>query len=151
MKATPARSLERGASADLWRNTLSRIASLFGRLVYLSSLRNPNSGRYEHYGLAQIFGATEADPAMRNSHTQTFSEWLYLPLEHQKADLDLYLSSLEEPRKVVIENWSRLALYRTFMPLTAKNTDRELYLTNIEALLAILRNGHGPARSDRFA
>ena len=49
--------LERGAAADLWRNTLSQIPTLFGRLVYLSSLRDSNSGAYEHYGLAKVFGA----------------------------------------------------------------------------------------------
>ena len=37
-------SLERGATADLLRNTLSQIPSLFGRLVYLCSLRDQKKG-----------------------------------------------------------------------------------------------------------
>ena len=48
--------LERGAASDLWRHTLSQIPSVFGRLVYLSSLRNPNTDSYEHHGFSQMFG-----------------------------------------------------------------------------------------------
>ncbi len=47
--------LERGAAADLWQRTLAQIPTLFGRLVYLCSLREQNTGRYEHFGLAQMF------------------------------------------------------------------------------------------------
>jgi hypothetical protein len=46
--------LERSATADLFKNTLSRIPTLFGRLAYLASLRDSNSGIYRHYGLASI-------------------------------------------------------------------------------------------------
>ncbi len=35
----PKQVLERGAASDLWRHTLSQIPTVFGRLVYLSSLR----------------------------------------------------------------------------------------------------------------
>lgn len=42
---------------DLWRRTLSGIPSIYGRLAFLASLRDVNTGRYEHHGLAMIFGA----------------------------------------------------------------------------------------------
>ena len=51
-------ALDRNAASDLWRNTLSQIPSVFGRLVYLASLRNANNGRYEHHGLALVLGTT---------------------------------------------------------------------------------------------
>src|SRR5437588_12662109 len=78
--------LERGAAADLWRNTLSQIPTLFGRLVYLSSLRDTNSGVYEHYGLAQVFGAKDADRTLKHSHAQAFAASLNLNLEQQTSD-----------------------------------------------------------------
>src|SRR5579864_8729114 len=83
--------LERGAAADLWRNTLSQIPSVFGRLVYLSSLRNQNTGAYEHHGLALVFGPEESNRALKKSHSQAFAEWLSFDIEQQKADLDLYI------------------------------------------------------------
>ena len=63
-------AFDRSASADLWRNTISQIPSVFGRLVYLASLRNPNNGSYEHHGLALVFGEDEANKALKNSHTR---------------------------------------------------------------------------------
>ncbi len=87
-------AFDRSAAADLWRNTISQIPSVFGKLVYLASLRNANSGAYEHHGLALVFGDDEANKALKNSHSKVFAEWLYFNLEQQKADLDLYISCL---------------------------------------------------------
>lgn len=138
---TPRRrgNVERGAAADLWRHTLSQIPSVFGRLVYLASLRDSNTGRYEHHGLAQMFGEGEADSALRESHTQAFSEWLAYNLEQQKSDLDLYLSSFQSDRRTILSTWIRLAPYRNLVPAAALDPDRRLYLADLEALLEILR------------
>jgi len=52
--------LERSAAADLWKHTLSRIPTAYGRLMYLGSLRDPNSGIYRHHGLSAAFGREES-------------------------------------------------------------------------------------------
>ena len=39
--------------------------AVFGRLVYLSSLRTQDSGLYEHHGLAQMFGAEQTAETLR--------------------------------------------------------------------------------------
>ena len=140
--------LERGAAADLWRNTLSRIPSVFGRLVYLSSLRDPNTGRYEHHGLGLVFGDRQADIALQSSHTDTFLEWLCYDLEQQKADLNLYLSDLPELKKTVLDTWLRLAPYRNLLPGSASDVEKRVYLSDLEALLAVLRNEYGVADLD---
>ena len=141
-------SLDTGAAPDLWRRTLSRIPTVFGRLVYLASLRNSDTGQYEHYGLAQAFGDEEADRALRESHLQSFNEWLCFPLERQKADLDEYLSSLDtEPRRV-IETWIRLSPYRHLPPSATREVERRLYLTDLETILDLLRHEHGVACPD---
>jgi hypothetical protein len=134
------RGMDRGAAADLWRHTLAQIPSTFGRLVYLSSLRDQNTGRYEHHGLSQIFGKTEADQALKDSHARTFSEWLCLNLEQQKADLDLYLSSFQADRRTILETWIRLSPYRNLMPSAAGEPERRLYLADLETLLELLKS-----------
>src|ERR1700704_6140913 len=85
---------DRSPASDLWRLTLSQIPTTFGRLVFLSTLRDPNTGVYAHYGFAQRVGEQAADEALRQSHLNCFAEWLAFGLEEQKADLDLYLAGI---------------------------------------------------------
>src|SRR5579864_502607 len=99
-------ALDRRPVADVWRHTLSQIPTMFGRLVYLASLRNPNSGRYEHHGLALVFGKDDSSRALKKSHARVFSEWLAFSLEQQMADLELYLSDLPEDKKTVLRTWT---------------------------------------------
>lgn len=141
-------SLERGAASDLWRNTLSQIPSVFGRLVYLCSLRDPNSGLYQHYGLAQVFNDEEADRVLRQSHEQTFAQWLCFNLEQQKADLDLYLAGLDGNRRTILDTWIRLAPYRGLIPSVVRDVERRLYLSDLETILELLKNEYGVASPD---
>ncbi len=141
-------SLERGAAPDLWRHTLSQIPSLFGRLVYLCSLRDANTGAYEHYGLAQVFGDAEADRVLRESHRQVFASWICLTLEQQKTDLDLYLSSLSGNRRTILDTWIRLQPYRNLIPSNAREVECELYMADLEAILDLLKNEYGVVSPD---
>lgn len=140
MKLSDRAALDRGAVSNLWRNTLSQIPSVFGRLVYVSSLRNSNNGRYEHHGLALVFGEEDANKALKKSHGQIFSEWLTFNLEQQKADLDLYLSGLPDRRRVVLQNWINLAPYRNLIPSSVRGPERRLYISDLRALLQVLKN-----------
>ncbi|MGD0132148.1 MAG: hypothetical protein ABSE57_08875 [Bryobacteraceae bacterium] len=141
-------TFDRSAAADLWRNTISQIPSVFGRLVYLASLRNPNNGSYEHHGLALVFGEDEANKALKTSHAAVFAEWLSFNLEQQKADLDLYISALFEDKRVVIENWIRLTPYRNLLPASVRGVERRLYIADFTALLELFRAAYGVAVPD---
>ena len=108
-------ALDRSAASNLWRNTLSQIPSIFGRLVYISSLRNPNNGHYEHHGLGIVYGEDQANRALRQSHSETFKEWLTFNLEQQKRDIEIYLGGLPEQPRQVIETWQRSSRIATPM------------------------------------
>jgi len=136
-------ALDRGAVSNLWRNTLSQIQSVFGRLVYVSSLRNSNNGRYEHHGLALIFGEEDANKALRKSHVQIFEEWLTFNLEQQTSDLETYLASLPDPRETVIENWIKLAPYHNLIPASMRGPERRLYIKDLTTLLEVLKGADG--------
>src|SRR5665213_1975990 len=97
----PKGMLERNALADLWKHTLSQIPSTYGRLAYLASLRDPNSGSYRHHGLSAAFGREDSTDALRKSHEDTFLEWLTLPLAAKDADFRTYFQSVEESPRVV--------------------------------------------------
>jgi hypothetical protein len=140
--------LDRGARSNVWRNTLSQMPSVFGRLVYLSSLRDPNTGRYQHAGIASMFGEDGADQALRVHHSQTFAEWLCYDLEQQKADLDLYLSAIVDKRQRVVATWSKIAPYRALIPTSASEWEVALYLADFDALFQLLKNAYGAVEQD---
>ncbi len=144
----PAFVFDRSAASDLWRNTLSQIPTVFGRLVYLASLRNANNGSYEHHGLGLVFGEDEANRALKDSHSAVFAEWLTFNIEQQKADLDLYLAGLFEDKRVIVETWARLAPYQNLIPASIRGVERRLYLNDLTALMELLRSAHAVAAPD---
>lgn len=133
--------LERDRAAeDVWDRTISQIPTTFGRIVYLASLRNENSGRYEHFGLARIYSGEEADRVLRTCHQEVFSDWLNYSLMQQRNDLEAYLNSIDDDRKVVLETWLDLSPYRNLIPSDATAAERRLYLSDLELILDLLRN-----------
>jgi len=148
LESTISVAFDRNAASDLWRNTLSQIPSIFGRLVYLASLRNANSGRYEHHGLALVCGDEDANNALKQSHSQAFAEWLKLNVEQQKADLDLYISDLSEDKRTVVDTWVKLAPYRNLIPASVRGVERRLYISDLTALMELLRNAYAVAAPD---
>lgn len=136
---------ERDAESDLWRRTLSQIPSRFGRIVYLSSLRNANTGVYEHYGLASLFGPERSSKALRISHLTCCRDWLKQPLAEQLADLRRYLDSQSSQAAEIIENWRQYAYWRSILPASIRGAERELYLAEVEVLLSLLQSADGVA------
>jgi len=127
------------AASDLWRDTLSTIGTVFGRLVYLSSLRNPYTGLYEHFSLTQMHGWKETHRAMREAHRRIFSEWLCFTLREQFVDLDAYLGSLALDKRIVLRAWESRATYHSLIPPEADEAERQLYLCDFEMIVAVMR------------
>jgi len=132
--------LERSALADLCKHTLSRIPTTSGRLVYLATLRDVNSGTYRHHGLITAFGRDEAVRALRQSHQATFQSWLQLSLAEKNEDLRDYLAALDDPRDEVAEYWLQSRVYRSYVPASALEAETELFCRDLEVLLELLKN-----------
>jgi hypothetical protein len=147
-RAEASAALDRSAASNLWRNTLSQISSIFGRLVYISSLRNPNNGRYEHHGLALVYGEDQANRALRKSHQETFKEWLTFNLEQQKTDIELYLTALPDEPAQVIRTWLKLAPYRNLIPASVRGVERRIYIDDLTVVLEVLKSAYGAGGPD---
>ena len=132
-------TLDETPAAELWRRTLSQITSVFGRLVYLSSLRDPNSGKYLHFGFAQRFTDREADRTLRRSHLNTFEDWLCFSLEEQKEDLERYLAGLDQDPQVVLENWRIMPPFGNFVPVATQSQQRELFNSDLRIVIELIR------------
>jgi hypothetical protein len=116
-------------TVEAWRRTLSQIPTLFGRLVYLASLRDPASGRYRHEVLNTLMDAEDSDRALSRGHHRLFSEWLAHGMEEQRRDLDEYLRTAGAPGDV--------RQYHNLVPPRARDVERQLFLSDLETLLEL--------------
>src|SRR5438067_5892283 len=128
----------RPPAVDAWRKTLSQIPTVFGRLVYLSSLRDEASGRYVHDALSRLEGDEEADRTLRHNHQQIFSQWIASSLSDQKRDLDQYFTEIGGRIQSL---WS----HRNVVPPMAREVERQLYFADFETLLDLLQFDHDAA------
>jgi hypothetical protein len=140
---------EHEAVDDLWERTLMHIPSSYGKLVYLASLRNPDTGRYEHFGLAQHPNNTDANRALRRSHESIFQQWVSCSLEQKKTDLELYISTIEAvERSELLDAWLRLTPYKNLVPAAIQGPERQKHVSDFEAILGLLKNVYGVASPD---
>jgi hypothetical protein len=110
---------------------LTNIPTVFGRLVYLASLRSSDSGRYYHHLLNHVLDLDESDRTLCHSHYQVFSRWLTFCLEEQKKDLEEYLNSGGVSDAILN--------YPDLIPRTSREVERQLYLTDLETVTELLR------------
>lgn len=120
---------------DLRFYTLAAIPSLFGRIVYFANLRNEQNGRYEHYGLAVVFGEKDAERALRLSHQEAFQEWLACGMREQKRDLDLYFSEVH----VETDSWLKRTGYKEFLPQNCRAPEKQMFTDDLKLVLNILK------------
>jgi len=99
----------------------------------MASLWDAQSSSYYHNDLYLLMGPEDADRTLCLSHHQVFSQWLGFSLSEQKADLERYLNSSGGPRFALA--------YRNLAPPTAREVERQLYITDLETLLELLRFG----------
>jgi hypothetical protein len=130
---------------ELVRGALSSIPTCYGRLVYLTSLRDPNTGRYDHYLFEEMFGEGLAQAGLEAAHVRSYREWVAMNLEQKQADLYLYLVSLSSDKRQVLQTWLVTAPYRSLVPLHTQPVEREVFLSDMQALLALLMNAFGVA------
>ena len=65
---------------DFLRRTLAKIPCGVARLIYLASMRDYNTGKYRHDGLAARFSADDAGEALEMAHREIFYAVAALPL-----------------------------------------------------------------------
>lgn len=133
---------------DFTVNSLAGIPGPLARLVYVASLRDLSSGRYEHQGLAALYPEEAVQQALELCHEQIFERILEMPLEKQLEDLRNCLSAMEGGLPAVVSHWRQLEPYRILLPENAPGYLKELFVSNLRALLEILHEQCNPGHSD---
>jgi hypothetical protein len=125
-------------ATDTWARTLEQIPTTVGKLTYVSSLKEADSERYCHTGLARIYSPEQADRVLRASHRSVFAEWLNFSLEQQYNDLRVYLLA-SQPEPAELQVLLEIATYEQFIPKVAHEPERTLYRNDLETVLELLR------------
>jgi hypothetical protein len=132
---------------DFTATTLAAIPNVFGRLIYIASLRDLSSGRYEHSGLAAVYSPDAVQEALRFCHQEIFSRVLEMPLSVQEQDLTECLDNMPGSLEETVAHWRQLESYRVLPPEDAPDYLRELFFSNLRALLEILDLSRPTTRS----
>jgi hypothetical protein len=132
---------------DFTMTTLAGIPSLLSRLTYIASLRDLSSGRYEHAGLAALYPDPAIQQALEICHEEVFEKILETPLASQETDLRACLNAMQSGLEVSAVHWQRMEAYRVLLPEHAPDYLKELFCSNLRALLEILQPNCSTARS----
>lgn len=143
VKPTVHNAEQQAYALEMKRELLSSIPTIYGRLVLLSSLRDPNSGRYDHFDTGVRLGEDAAHRLLESVHIEAYREWLSMNLEQQRADLMLYLVSVGMDRKQVLRTWIVTAPFRSLIPLRTQPVEQDVYLSDMQTLLDLLMNEYG--------
>ena len=123
---------------DLTLSTLARIPSPFSRLAYLASLRDISTNVYEHAGLAAVYPHVAVRQALEQCHQEVFERILETPLVVQEEDLRAHLRTLPNGSRKTAAQWRRLEAYRRLLPADSPEYLKELFCSNVRAILEIL-------------
>lgn len=129
----------RAVIEDFTSRTLSAIPGYFGKLYYLCSLKDAATGRYEHDGLRQIYPENSVQAALAHCHEELFSRILETPLSDQERDVRRSLDTAGDERWSIVENWRASRPFRTMCPEGLPEYLNDLFISNMEALLAIIK------------
>ncbi len=134
------------AKAD-WIKTVEAVSGRFGKLVYLAGLRDDSTGNYKHYGFSRRYSDELTSNILRAKHEEIFSEWLTMSIEQQRSDIEEHWAEQGSDPNLIVENWLILEPYRRLIPASALAAERDLYLSDIELVLDIIRHEASSASS----
>jgi hypothetical protein len=127
----------RAVVEDFSSQTLAAISTDFARLHYVSSLKDANSGRYEHDGLTSLYSENAVQAALSHCHEELFSRILETPLRDQERDLHACLGSAGDKYWDLVERWRENRDFQSMCPEGLPDYLQDLFCSNMAALLAI--------------
>jgi hypothetical protein len=133
---------------DLSTSTLAQIPVLFEQLTYLASLRDPGSGHYIHERLAAVYPFDGVQQALAQCHEEIFERVLEIPLAIQEQDLRGCMEAAPGGLRAALKRWQTAEFRDSLLPEEAPVYLKELFGSNLRALLEILREEIPKARSD---
>ena len=132
---------------DLALHYLEPLNGSFSRLAYLASLKKPSSQTYAHDRLAAVYGPEPVNESLANCHEELFERLLEMPLAQQEEELRQFLGTLPEGKEEGIQICQKRI--EDWIPVKAPDYLKELFRSNLNALLALLREQSPRVRSGK--
>jgi hypothetical protein len=126
-------SCDRRAGLEALPNDLTR-------MLYLSSLRDCNSGRYLHPQFSASLGVDEAHRVLSACHDRIFLRLLTIPVAQYVFQLEEYIRYARTERNTILMTWQSLEAYRATVPVHALPVYRDIFSVNVEIALVILEH-----------
>jgi hypothetical protein len=128
----------RSVIEDFTSRTLAVIPSDFGRLYYIGSLRDPETGQYRHDGLMALYSDNSVQEALTHCHEELFTRILETPLSDQQRDMTKCLESAGDQFWNLVLTWRENPGFQAMFPDGLPSYLGDLFFSNIGAMLAIL-------------
>ena len=138
MSATARRMDVEQAAHDLRHRTLSDIPRSLDRLIYLSSMRDYNTGVYYHDGLASRFTQDAACEALADCHREAFRQLVGCSMEELVDQMEAYMDSTRTSPTDFLAAWKKLEPYRVAVPVETDPLSAQFLFSSFKIALAIL-------------
>src|SRR5215475_12923808 len=119
----------RDIAEEFLQRSLNYVEGNLAKLVYLSSCRDYNSGKYRHDGLAVEFFETAVHDALAQCHRELFEQMIQSPLAEWVAELRRYFTCTD-PESLQV--WKQLKPYQIAVPLGTATLAAELFMSNLK-------------------
>jgi hypothetical protein len=128
-----------GELLDLYMNrALDSLEGPLPRLVFLTSLRDPYTGRYLHEGWATVFPPDAVHATLRDTHRSVFESVVNLMLPALCNELRRHFHSLGEEEQKVAKLWLETEPYHEMIPEGCALLPRRLFISQVRVALEVL-------------
>ena len=125
--------------AESAANLLSKIPSVFSRLVFLASCRDALSGQYRNPGLARECGEDSVHQTLAVLHSETFRLWLSFTRSQKMKDLHLYLARGNTSPRTMVTSVINSRTSAGLVPADVQ--DRDGFLRELAIVLLLISIG----------
>jgi hypothetical protein len=122
---------------DFTRRSLSAIPNAYGRLIYVSSLRESDD-RYRHDGLVSLYPDNAVQLALEHCHEELFAQILETGLSQQEEELRTSLAALKGGLGANLALWRNRNRYEELEPRGLPDYLYDLFASNLRLLLELI-------------